>query len=67
MNNDKQLDNFKENLTPLGIKFNEIESKLDDFMKQYINKTISGAQISITKNDKIIFSKGYGLTNLEKK
>ena len=55
MNNDKQLDNFKENLTPLGIKFNEIESKLDDFMKQYINKTISGAQISITKNDKIIF------------
>ena len=66
MINDKKADDVEEYLTPSGIKFNEIESRIDTFMKQYINKTISGAQISITKNDKLIFSKGYGLANREK-
>ena len=55
--NDKIADDVQEYLTPSGIKFNEIESRIDTFMKQNINKTISGAQISITKNDKLIFSK----------
>ena len=66
MINDKKLETFEEYSTPSGIKYKELETKIDNFISQYINKTISGAQISITKNDKIIFSKGYGLANREK-
>ena len=44
----------------------KFESNLDNYIEKYINKTISVAQISIAKNDIIIFSEGYGLTNCEK-
>lgn len=40
--------------------------KIDDYVQQFIGKSIAGAQISITKGNKIIFSKGYGLSNVEK-
>lgn len=59
------LDSTYKFVTPSGIKSEELEQKIDNYMNKFINKHISGAQISITKDNKIVFSKGYGLSNRE--
>ena len=50
-------------VTPSGIKSQNIESAIDDLMSKFINKNISGAQVSVTKDGKEVFSKGYGLAS----
>lgn len=40
------------------------QKKIDDVFKAF-NKTTPGCAIAVTKNGKIIFSKGYGMANLE--
>ena len=50
-------------VTPSGIKSQDIESSVDKLMSKFINKNISGAQVSVTKDGKEVFSKGYGLAN----
>ena len=44
----------------------ELEECIDKYVDNFIGKNIAGAQISVTKNGKIIFSKGYGLADIEK-
>ncbi|AEF82975.1 serine hydrolase domain-containing protein [Leadbettera azotonutricia] len=39
----------------------------NNYVKNYIGVTTPGAAIVIVKNDKIIFSKGYGCADLENK
>lgn len=45
---------------------NELENKIDKYVDRFIGKNIAGAQITVTKDRKVIFSKGYGLANIEK-
>lgn len=44
----------------------ELEERIDKYVNNFIGKNIAGAQISVTKNGKTIFSKGYGLADIEK-
>jgi CubicO group peptidase (beta-lactamase class C family) len=44
-----------------------IEKQVDKIMSKYIGKKIPGASIGIVKDGKIIVSKGYGVSNVEKK
>lgn len=53
--------------TPSGIEYAQLEPSLDTFMSKFIGESISGAQISITKDGEKIFSKGYGLADRYKK
>lgn len=53
--------------TPSGIPISEIENRTDQIMKKYIGTAIPGAAVSIVKDGKIVFSKGYGYSNIEKK
>ena len=50
-------------ITPSGIKCEQVESSIDKFTSEFIGKNISGAQVSVVKNGKIVFSKGYGLAD----
>lgn len=59
-----QCENF---VTPSGIEAKNIESSVDKFMSKFINKNISGAQVSITKDGKEVFNKGYGLADRKNK
>ncbi|MDY8021693.1 serine hydrolase domain-containing protein [Paenibacillus polymyxa] len=52
--------------TPSGIPISEIENRTDQIMKKYIGTAIPGAAVSIVKDGKIVFSKGYGYSNIEK-
>jgi len=46
--------------TPSGIPLNELESAIDEYVADYIGKTVPGAAIAVVKDGEIIFSKGYG-------
>ena len=53
---------------PSGLPLSEVETSIDTIMDHYIgeNKDIPGAAISIVQDGKIIFEKGYGLSDIEK-
>src|SRR5690625_1105383 len=53
---------------PSGLPLSEVETSIDTIMNHYIgeNKDIPGAAISIVQDGKIIFEKGYGLSDIEK-
>lgn len=53
------------NTTPSGIAFSDIPQYIDDYMAQYIGITLPGAAIVLVKDGQIIFSKGYGYSNIE--
>jgi len=50
--------------TPSGIPFSEIEQEIDTFMNEHIGSTIPGAAIVIVHEGEIIFSRGYGYTDM---
>ena len=52
--------------TPSGIPISDLEGFVDNYMKDYIGKTTSGAAIVILKDNQIVLSKGYGDANIEK-
>ncbi|AWB46515.1 hypothetical protein DCC85_21650 [Paenibacillus sp. CAA11] len=54
-------------LTPSGIPYTELGQQIDALVGTYIAKSSPGAAVVITRGDKIIFSKGYGFANVEKK
>ncbi|MFS0561420.1 serine hydrolase domain-containing protein [Terribacillus sp. 179-K 1B1 HS] len=54
-----------EHETPSGIPLSEVEAYVDDYVSDYIGKTTAGASIVITKNNEIVFSKGYGYGDVE--
>jgi CubicO group peptidase (beta-lactamase class C family) len=51
--------------TPSGIETADLESEVDDFMENYIGKTVQGASVIIMKDGKNILSKGYGYADYE--
>lgn len=53
--------------TPSGIPYDRLEQEIDSYVKAHIGKATPGAAVVVTKGDKIIFSKGYGYANIEKK
>lgn len=53
-------------VTPSGIKSQDMEAAIDKLMNKFINRNISGAQVSVTKDGKEVFSKGYGLADRRK-
>ncbi len=48
---------------PSGIKSEDMESSVDKLVSRFIGRNISGAQVSVTKDGKTVFSKGYGLAD----
>lgn len=61
------LANTSEQQTPSGLAIQDIESGIDTVMDQYIGKTVPGASIVVVKDDEIVFSKGYGYADIDKK
>lgn len=59
--------NKVEGNTPSGVKISDIEKKTDNIAKKYIGKDVPGAAVTIVKNGEIVFSKGYGYADIEKK
>lgn len=53
--------------TPSGIPYDRLEQEIDTYVNSHIGKSTPGAAIVVTKGDKVIFSKGYGYANIEKK
>ena len=53
-----------EHETPSGIPLSEVEDYVDNYVSDYIGKTTAGASIVITKNNKIVLSKGYGFGDI---
>lgn len=53
-------------VTPSGIESQNMENAIDELMSKFINKSVSGAQVSVTQDGKEVFSKGYGLANRER-
>jgi CubicO group peptidase (beta-lactamase class C family) len=43
------------------------EEKIDEILNEYNNPDLPGAAVMILQNGEIIFQKGYGLANVEKK
>lgn len=56
-----------EEKTPSGIAIGSLESTIDTFMKEQIGTSAPGTSIAVVKDDKIIFSKGYGYADVESK
>lgn len=52
-------------MTPSGIPFSELEEAIDEYVAEYIGKTVPGAAIAVVKDGEIIFSKGYGYSDVE--
>lgn len=57
----------QEGTTPSGIKIDNIENSIDSFMEKKIGKTAPGASIAVLKDGKVVFSKGYGYSDSDKK
>ncbi|EPY11215.1 serine hydrolase domain-containing protein [Paenibacillus sp. UNC217MF] len=53
--------------TPSGIPYERLEQEIDSYVNAHVGKATPGAAVVVTKGDKIIFSKGYGYANIEKK
>lgn len=52
-------------VTPSGISSEHLEAEIDLFVNPLIGQSTPGAAIVITKDDRIVFSKGYGYANLD--
>ncbi len=51
-------------MTPSGIPLDDLEIVVDNYVADYIGSTVPGATIAIVKNGEIIFSKGYGYSDV---
>lgn len=56
-----------EETTPSGRPLSTIEDFIDDYMDKYIGKSSPGAAVVLVKDGEIIFSKGYGYSDIESK
>ena len=59
------LANAEEATTPSGISLSNLESVVDEFAESNLTKSSPGAAVIIFKDDQIIFSKGYGRSDVE--
>ena len=53
---------------PSGLPLSKVETSIDEIMDHYVgeNKDIPGAAISVVKDGKIVFEKGYGFSDIKK-
>lgn len=51
--------------TPSGIAIPELEAYVDDYVEDYIGKTLAGTSIVILKDGQAVLSKGYGFADVE--
>ena len=65
--NDTKATEAKGGITPTGLTLDEVEAKVDTYMKQYIEKSVPGAAVSIIKDNQIVFQKGYGYSDTTSK
>lgn len=54
-----------QGLTPSGIPLAELEMHIDAYVDQYVGTTLPGAAVAVVKDGEIIFTKGYGLSDVE--
>lgn len=52
--------------TPSGIPYVQLEQEIDKLVNSYIGTSSPGAAIVVTRDNEMIFSKGYGYANIEK-
>jgi CubicO group peptidase (beta-lactamase class C family) len=60
-------DDVKTSTRKTGFSYESLQEDIDSFVEPFIGKSAPGAAIVITKNDQIIFSKGYGYADLEQR
>ncbi|MDP4097782.1 beta-lactamase family protein [Paenibacillus sp. P96] len=53
-------------VTPSGMPVSGLEDKVDEIMEKHIGTSTPGAAVSIVKDGKIIFTKGYGYADVAK-
>ncbi len=53
--------------TPSGIELSQLEERIDSFVEQFIGITTPGAAITVVNEGEVIFSKGYGYSDIENK
>ena len=51
--------------TPSGIPVSELENFIDGYVQDYIGVTAAGASIVVIKDNRVLFSKGYGYADIE--
>lgn len=51
--------------TPSGIPYTQLEQEIDNYVNTYIGISSPGTAIVVTKGKEMIFSKGYGYSNIE--
>ena len=51
--------------TPSGIPFNELENYIDMYVSEHIGTTVPGAAIAVVKDGEIVFTKGYGYSDVD--
>ncbi|WYP27294.1 serine hydrolase [Alkalihalobacillus sp. FSL W8-0930] len=51
--------------TPSGIPVSDIEATIDEYVDEWVGNTTAGASIQVIKNHEVVFSKGYGLADIE--
>lgn len=52
--------------TPSGVSFVNIEEFIDEYVSDYIGQTSPGLAVVVVKDGEIVFSKGYGYSDVEK-
>ena len=54
-----------EQETPSGILISDIEATIDEYVDEWVGNTAAGASVEVIKNHEVVFSKGYGLADID--
>jgi len=54
-------------MTPTGIPLSEVGDRLDALVAEYMNESTPGAAITIVKDGEIVFSRGYGYADTQRR
>lgn len=53
--------------TPSGIPIRQLENVIDDMTLEVMGKTVAGMAVAVAKDGKVVFEKGYGFKDIEKR
>ncbi|GAF65138.1 beta-lactamase [Bacillus sp. TS-2] len=51
--------------TPSGVSFEDLDMFINEYVDEYIGETLTGASVILLKNGEVVFSKGYGLADMD--
>ncbi|MEN0642455.1 serine hydrolase [Alkalicoccobacillus gibsonii] len=51
--------------TPSGIPISDIEATIDEYVDEWVENTVAGVSVEVIKNHEVVFSKGYGLADID--